>query len=113
VKDLAVPDLVSANEKELRIFGPKVTGLKTTVRSVVAGGKDFGLTISGANFREGAQVDLRVNGEVYTTVNVQRIGTGAIKLEVPANVVQESGSLAVIVRNPDGSESEARELDVR
>ena len=113
VKDLAVPDLVSANEKDLHIFGPRVTGLKTTVRSVVAGGRGFGLTIAGSNFREGAQVELRVNGDVFTAAQVQRIGSKAIKLDVPANVFQESGNLAVIVRNPDGSESESRELDVR
>jgi hypothetical protein len=113
VKDLAVPDLVSANEKELRIFGPRVTDLKTSVRSVVAGGRGFGLTIAGSNFRDGAEVDLRVNGDVFTAVNVQRIGSKAIKLDVPGRVFQESGNLAVIVRNPDGSESESRELDVR
>jgi len=113
VKDLAVPDLVSANEKDLHIFGPRVTDLKTTVRSVVAGSRGFGLTIAGSNFREGAQVELHVNGEVFTAVKVQRIGSKAIKLDVPAHVFQESGNLAVIVRNPDGSESESRELDVR
>ena len=113
VKDLAVPDLVSSNEKELQIFGPRVTDLKTTVRSVVAGGRSFGLTIAGSNFREGAQVELRVNGDVFTPVQAQRIGSKAIKLDVPAHVFQESGNLAVIVRNPDGSESESRELDVR
>lgn len=113
VKDLAVPDLVSANEKELHIFGPRVTDLKTTVRSVVAGGRSFGLTIAGSNFREGAEVELRVNGDVFTEVQVQRIGSKAIKVDVPAYVFQESGNLAVIVRNPDGSESKSRELEAR
>ncbi|MEK6322425.1 MAG: IPT/TIG domain-containing protein [Acidobacteriota bacterium] len=113
VKDLAVPDLVSANEKELHIFGPRVTDLKTTVGTVVAGGRSFGLTITGYNFREGAQVELRVNGEVFTAVEVQRLGSKAIKLAVPTHIFQESGNLAVVVRNPDGSESESRALDVR
>lgn len=113
VKDLAVPDLVSANEKELHIFGPRVTDLKTSVRTVVAGAGTFGLTIAGSNFRDGAQVDLRVNGEVFNPLQIHRIGSRTIKLDVPAHIFQDSGNLGVIVRNPDGSESEAREIDVR
>ena len=113
VKDLAVPDLVSANEKELHVFGPRVTNLRTTVQSVVAGSQSFGLRISGYNFREGAQVDLKVNGDVFTAVEVQRLGSRAIRLTVPTHIFQESGNLAVVVRNPDGSKSEARELEIR
>ena len=113
VKDLAVPDLVSANEKELHIFGPRVTDLKTSVQSVVAGSRSFGLRISGYNFREGAQVELRVNGDVFTAVEVQRLGSKAIRLTVPTHIFQESGDLAVVVRNPDGSKSEPRALEVR
>ncbi|MFY9574045.1 MAG: hypothetical protein WAV20_21815, partial [Blastocatellia bacterium] len=111
VKDLAVPDLVSVNEKELRIFGPRVTGLRTTVRSVVAGGRSFGLTISGENFRRGAQVELRSSGEVFSAVEPQRLSGNTIKLAVPTRFFQESGMLAVIVRNPDRSASEPRVLD--
>lgn len=113
VKDLAVPDLVSANEKELHVFGPRVTNLRTTVQSVVAGGRSFGLRISGYNFREGAQVDLKVNGDVFIAVEVQRLGSKAIRLTVPTHIFQESGNLSVVVRNPDGSKSEPRELEVR
>lgn len=113
VKDLAVPNLVSANEKELRIFGPRVTDLRTSVQNVVAGGRSFGLKISGYNFREGAQVELRVGGDVFTAVQVQRPGSKAIRLRVPTHIFQESGTLAVVVRNPDGSKSEPRELEVR
>ncbi|HSE35846.1 MAG TPA: hypothetical protein VLG74_01000, partial [Blastocatellia bacterium] len=50
VGDLAVPGLVSVNEKELSIFGPQVTDLRTTVAAVVAGGPSFGLRIAGKNF---------------------------------------------------------------
>lgn len=113
VKDLAVPDIVSANEKELRIFGPRVTNLRTTVQSVIAGGRSFGLRISGYNFREGSQVELRVGGDVFTAVDAQRRGSTAIWLTVPSHIFQESGSLEVVVRNPDGSKSEPRELEVR
>ena len=113
VKDLAVPDLVSANEKELHIFGPRVTNLRTTMQSVVAGGRSFGLRISGYNFREGAQVELRIGGELFTAVDVQRLGSKAIRLTVPSHILQESGSLAVVVCNQDGSKSVPRELEVR
>jgi hypothetical protein len=113
VRDLTVPDLVSANEKELQVFGPRVTELKPTVPNVVAGGRSFGLRIAGYNFREGAQVDLRVNGDVFTAMQVQRFGSRILWLTVPTHIVQESGTLAVIVRNPDGSTSEPKELEVR
>jgi hypothetical protein len=113
VKDLAVPDLVSANERKLRIVGPQVTDLRPSVRSIVAGGRSFGLKISGSNFREGAQVELRVNGDVFTAVQVQRVGGKALRLTVPTHIFQDSGSLAVVVRNPDGSKSEPRELELR
>ncbi len=113
VRDLAVPDLVSRNEKELHIVGPVVTNLRTTMRSIVAGGQSFGLRISGSNFREGAQVELRVGSEVYTAVDVQRLGSKSIRLIVPNHILQESGSLEVVVRNNDGSKSEPRELEIR
>lgn len=113
VTDLAVPDLVSANEKELRIFGPRVTDLKTTVKSVVAGDAGFGLTIAGYNFREGAQVELRVGRDVFTAVQVQRLNSKALKVGVPTHIFQESGDLEVVVRNPDGSASEPLELEVQ
>ena len=113
VKDLAVPDLVSANEKELRIFGPQIRDLSTTVQSVVAGSRSFGLRIAGNNFREGVQVELGVNGEVFTAVDVRRQGTRTLRLNVPTHIFQESGTLAVVVRNPDGSKSQPQELEVR
>ena len=113
VKDLVVPDLVSANEKELHIFGPRVTNLTATVQSVVAGGRSFGLKISGYNFREGTQVELRAGGEVYTPVDARRLGSRTIRLTVPSHIFQDSGDLEVIVRNPDGSRSEPQELEVR
>jgi outer membrane protein assembly factor BamB len=113
VKDLAVPDLVSSNERELRIVGPRVSNLNAMVQNVVAGGRSFGLRISGYNFREGAQVELRVNGDVFTAVPVQRLGSRALRLTVPSHIFQESGRLQVVVRNPDGSTAEATALDVR
>ena len=113
IKDLAVPDLVSANEKELRIFGPRVTKLTATVQSVVAGGRSFGLKVSGYNFRVGTQVELRVGGEIFTAVDTRRVGSRTIRLTVPSHIFQDSGDLEVIVRNPDGSKSEPQELKVQ
>lgn len=112
VKDLAVPDLVSANEKQLKIYGPRVTNLSTSVENVVAGGRSFGLRIAGSNFREGAQVELRVNGEVFTAIQVQRNSSRVLRLTVPTHIVQESGTMAVVVRNPDGSRSDTLALPV-
>lgn len=112
VKDLALPDLVSINEKELRVFGPRVTELKTSPQRVVAGGRGFNLTILGENFRPSAAVDLRLNGDVFTAVQVQRTGSKIITLVVPSNAIQESGKMAVVVRNLGGAESEPREIDI-
>src|SRR5262245_43898584 len=54
-----------------------------------------------------------MNGEVLTAVQVQRVGSRILRLTVPTHIVQDSGTMAVIVRNPDGSTSESRELEVR
>lgn len=113
VKDLAVPDLVSVNDKELHIYGPRITALQTSVRTVVAGGRSFELKIAGSNFREGAQVELHANGDIFTPVQIKRVSSRSIRLTVPTHIVQDSGNLAVVVRNPDGSKSEARDLEVR
>jgi len=113
VKDLAVPDLISANEKELHIVGPQVTDLRTTMQTVVAGGRSVGLRISGSNFREGTQVELRAGNDQFTAVDVQRFGSKALRLTVPSQMLQESGSLEVVVRNQDGSKSEPRRLEIR
>src|SRR5262249_33446908 len=68
--------------------------------------------IVGDNFRHGAAVDLKLNGDLFTAIHVQRTGSKIITLRVPSNVIQESGQLAVVVRNPGGAESEARELEI-
>lgn len=109
VKDLAVPDLVSPNEKELLIFGPRVTGLKSSVSSIVAGDRRFTLRIRGDNFRQGAQVE--INGAVVAADRIAYISRKAIKVAVPNEFFQEAGKLKVVVRS-SGSESEARELAV-
>ncbi|HXU34936.1 MAG TPA: IPT/TIG domain-containing protein [Blastocatellia bacterium] len=109
VKDLAVSDLVSANEKELMIFGPRVTALKASVGSVVAGDSRFTLKITGDNFREGSQVE--INGAVVAANRVVSISRNAIKVAVPNELFQEAGRLKVIVRG-SGGESNPRELAV-
>jgi outer membrane protein assembly factor BamB len=113
VTDLAVPDLTSMNQAALRIFGPRVTSLRPGVRRVVAGGQGFGLTIAGENFREGAQVELRMNDAAVTVLGARRISSKAIDITVPTQFIQDSGKLAVSVRNPEGSESQPRAVEVR
>ncbi len=109
VKDLAVSDLVSANEKELLIFGPRINALKASVGSVVAGDGRFTLKITGDNFREGSQVE--INGAVVPTIRVVSISRSAIKVAVPNELFQEAGKLKVVVRS-SGGESSPRELAV-
>lgn len=109
VKDLAVSDLVSANEKELLIFGPRVAALKASVGSVVAGDGRFTLKITGDNFREGSQVE--INGAVVPANRIVSISRNAIKVAVPNEFFQEAGRLKVIVRG-SGGESDPRELAV-
>ena len=112
ITDLAVPDLTSGNQGALRILGPRVTSLRTDVGKVVAGSNSFGLTVFGENFREGAQVELRINDEVFTALDVRRRSSKVLNLSVPKHVIQNSGDLEVIVRNPEGSPSQARLLSV-
>lgn len=109
VKDLAVSGLVSANEKELLIFGPRVTALKASVGSVVAGDGRFTLKIRGDNFREGSQVE--INGAVVAANRVVSISRNAIKVAVPNELFQEAGKLKVVVRS-SGGESSPLELAV-
>lgn len=112
VTDLAVPDLTSMNQSSLQIFGPRVTSLRPSVRRVVAGGQGFGLTIAGENFRDGAQVELRINGDAVTVLDARRISSKAIDITVPPQFIQESGRLAVSVRNPEGGQSPPRAIEV-
>jgi hypothetical protein len=109
VKDLAVADLVSANAKELLISGPRITELKTSAHSVVAGDHRFTLTIRGENFREGSQV--AVNGSPIPANRIVSASRKAITLVVPGDLFQEAGKLRVVVRS-DGDESAPRELAV-
>jgi hypothetical protein len=109
VRDLAVSDLVSANEKELSIFGPRITGLKSSVNSIVAGDRRFTLRIKGDNFRESAQVE--INGAAVPANRITYVSRSAIKLVVPNELFQEAGKLKVVVSS-SGSKSEPRELAV-
>lgn len=109
VKDLAVSGLVSANEKELVIFGPRITGLKSSVSAVVAGDRRFTLRINGDNFRGGSQVE--INGAVVPANRVISISRNTIKVAVANELFQEAGKLKVVVRG-SGGESSPRELAV-
>jgi hypothetical protein len=110
VKDLAISDLVSASDKDLLIFGPRVKELRTSVDSVVAGAPRFTLKIVGDNFRDGAQVT--INGAVVATNRIVYATRKAIKLVVGDQLFQDAGTLTIVVRNIGGGESDPMDLDV-
>lgn len=110
VKDLAVSDLESSNDKDLLIFGPRVNELVSSVDMIVAGDPRFILRIKGDNFREGAEV--RINGTVVSADRILNVGKKLIKLVVTETFFQDAGKLRVIVRNTTGGESDPKELAV-
>ena len=111
VRDLAVADLVSANYKDLTIYGPRITELNPTVNKVVAGDGNFTLRVRGQNFRNGSQVE--INGQPVSESAVHYEGRSSIRLVVPKSFFQDAGKLSVVVRNPEGNASEAGEIDVQ
>jgi hypothetical protein len=110
VKDLALSDLVSPNDEDLLIFGPRIKDLKPSVDMIVAGDHRFTLKILGENFREGAQIE--INGSTVPAGRISYITGKAIKLVVPDTLFQDAGKLMVVVRNSSGGESDPQELDV-
>ena len=110
VKDLAVSDLVSASDKDLLIFGPRVRDLKPSGGSVIAGANKFTLKIFGDNFRDGAQV--AINGADVSTNRIVYVTRKSIKLIVGDQLFQDAGKLTIVVRNIGGGESEPTDLDV-
>jgi len=111
VKDLAVSDLVSVNEKQIVLFGPRISTVKPSSNLIVAGDNKLSLNIAGKNFREGAQVV--VGGEVVPADRVRRVNGSLITLSVPQGLTQDIGSLPVLVRNPEGGVSGTAILRVR
>jgi outer membrane protein assembly factor BamB len=111
VRDLAVSDLVSANNKDLLIYGPRITELAPANSKLVAGGGDFTLRVRGENFRSGATVE--INGQALPANAVHVNGRSAISIRVPKQFTQDAGNLAVVVRNPEGATSETAAIDVR
>ena len=111
VRDLAVSDLVSANNRDLTIFGPRITELEPQNNKVVAGDGEFTLQVRGVNFRSGATVE--INGEAIPASAVHYVGRSRISVRVPRQYSQDAGKLAVIVRNPEGTASDSAAVDVR
>lgn len=107
VVDLAVEGLAS-NEVNLTVFGPRIKELKPSGERVVAGAGKFGLRIMGENFRDGAKVE--INGNEVPADRMMNRTRNLIRLSVSGKFVQESGKLAVVVRNPEGDASEPKEL---
>src|SRR5262249_27762802 len=112
VKDLALQDLAAANNKDLSIFGPRISSLKTSVDDVVAGDKRFTLRIEGSNFRAGAQVQMLLNGKGLNSGGVQVIGSKLIKVSVGQKAFQDAGTMSVVVRNQQGGESDPATLTI-
>lgn len=110
VKDLAVPDLESTNDKNLLIFGPRITELRPSVGTIVAGDRKFVLRIIGENFRDGA--DVGINGTAIPAGRISNVTRKLIKLVVSDAFFQDAGKLKVVVRNSTGGESDPKELDV-
>jgi outer membrane protein assembly factor BamB len=111
VKDLAVSDLASANEKQLVVFGPRISAVKPSVNKIVAGDNKLSLSITGKNFRDGAEVV--VGSEVMPAERVRRVSRSLITVSLPQEITQDSGTLPVIVRNPEGWVSGTAILTVR
>jgi hypothetical protein len=109
IEDDAVEGVVS-NEERFAIFGPRIHELQTSVGSVTAGAGGFQVRIAGSNFREGAEV--RLNSNAVPASRVARISDRLIKVTIQSRQIQNSGALVLTVRNPDGNESEAKEIAV-
>lgn len=103
------PDAVS-NEKEFIVFGPRIDGLETSGGDAVAGAGSFRLWISGANFRDGAQVEL--DGSAVPVERTRQLSKTLIRVNMKERDVQTSGKIRVVVRNPEGNASDPRELVV-
>ena len=110
VKDLASPDLISSKDEGLLISGPRITDLKASVHTIVAGDRTFTLKIRGENFRPGTQVE--INGSTVPAQLITHITKRTIKLSVSDAFFQDAGKLNVVVRNGAGGESDPRELSV-
>jgi len=108
VHDTARPEFVS-NAKTVSLVGPMITEVKPFNDVVVAGDRSFKLKINGANFREGAR--LEINGEVVPVSLTKRISEKQIIASVPGGFAQEAKSLAVAVRNPGGDISNVKNIE--
>jgi len=67
------------------------------------------MVIKGQNFRDAARV--RVDNTRLDFGSVTVLNRGLIKVSVPASLIDNAGSLPVVVVNGDGSESNAVNLD--
>lgn len=111
VRDLAVADLVSDNNKDLLIYGPRIKELEASRDRIVAGEGSFRLRIRGDNFRSGATVEL--NGVPLAANSIRSVERAVISVRVPKGLTQEAGPLSVTVRNPEGAVSDPASIDIR
>ncbi|HXG91917.1 MAG TPA: IPT/TIG domain-containing protein [Blastocatellia bacterium] len=111
IKDLAVADLASANEKEIAVFGPRISSVQPRVSRVVAGDGGFSMMIRGENLRSDSQVT--IGDRVIPDSRVHYINRSLLRVDVPRELYQDAGKLAVTVRDSVGNASAPAELEVR
>lgn len=100
---------VASNEEFLTLFGPRITGLRPSRDNILAGTGGFRVKIDGSNFRDGAQV--RIGTESLAAFRVNRVSAHRIVAFIPGRMVDTAQKLLFVVRNPDGSESEAKDME--
>jgi outer membrane protein assembly factor BamB len=108
VVDAASPTLVS-NTVTLNLFGPVISQIVPSRSPVIAGTGRFTMLIRGENFRDDARV--RIADTRLDSSQVKVVSRNLIKTSIPASFIDNSGTLPVIVVNPDGSASNAVNLD--
>jgi hypothetical protein len=111
VRDSAAAGLASS-EAVVSVFGPRVVRVEPSV--IALGARNAVLKIYGANFRPGAEV--LINDRPVS--NARRLSSTLISSGVPRELARLSvrgcaGKLDIVVRNPDGSTSRAKQVNVR
>jgi outer membrane protein assembly factor BamB len=91
----------SSNVETIALLGPQITGINVIKNPLLAGTGHFRMEVKGRNFRIGARV--LINGSTVPKQNAERVSDVRIKVEVPGSLNQDSGTIPVVVRNPDGS----------
>jgi len=108
VVDAAMPS-VASNTVTLSLFGPTINQIIPSRSSIIAGTGRVTLVIRGENFRPDAHV--RINNAKLDAGHVKVITRALIRAFVPGSLVDQAGTLPVVVVNGDGSASNAVNID--